>query len=83
MALVRRQELQRVVAVREDDDRRIRQSDPKIRVPLHDSLGVADILGGEQFELVGATRDLVDERQLRLVTDSAGNEIVEFCEHKR
>ena len=82
MALVGAQELQRSVTVRQNDDRRVRQSNAKVGVPLHDSLSVAYILGREQFELIGATRDLVDERHLRLVTNSAGNQIVQFCEHK-
>ena len=59
------------MTVSQNDDRRIRQSNPKVGVPLHDSLGVTHILGGEQFELIGAAGDLVDERHLRLVADSA------------
>ena len=82
VALVGAQELQGPVAVRQDDDRRVPQSNAKVGVPLHDSLGVADILGREQLELIGATRDLVDERHLRLVTDSAVNQVVQFREHK-
>src|SRR5437773_7247441 len=82
VTLVGAQELQRSVTVRQNDDRRVRQSNAKVGVPLHDSLSVAYILGREQFELIGATRDLVDERHLRLVTNSAGNQIVQFCEHK-
>ena len=82
MALVRAQEIQGSVPVRQNDDRSVRQSNAKVGVPLHDSPGVADILGGEQLELIGAARDLVDERHLRPVTDSAGNQIVQFCEHK-
>jgi hypothetical protein len=82
VALIRAQELQRSVAVRQNDDRCVRQSNTKVGVPLHDSLGMAYILGREQFELIGATRDFVDERHLCLVTDPAANQIVQFREHK-
>lgn len=83
MALVRAEEVQRSVTVGENDDRRVRQSDPKVGVTLHDSLGVTDILGREEIELVGAARDLVDEGHLRLVAHSAANQVVQFRENTR
>lgn len=70
------------MAVGQDDDRRISQADAKVGVSLHDSLRMADILRGKRFELIGAPQDLVNERRPPLVTDSAGNQLVHFCQHK-
>ena len=50
--LVRAQELQRPVTVRQNHDRRVRQSNTKVGVALHDSPGMADIFGREQLELI-------------------------------
>ncbi len=82
MARVRAQEVERSVTVGENDDRRVRQSNPKIGVPLHDSLGVAEILGREELELVRPARDLVDEGHLRLVANSTSNQVVQLRENK-
>ena len=57
MALVGTEEIQRSVAVREDDDRRVGQSDAQVGIALHDAAGVSEILGRKQFELVRAARD--------------------------
>jgi hypothetical protein len=70
------------VTVGENDDRRVRQTDPKVGVTLHDSFGVTDILGREELELIGAARDLVDERHLRLVANSVANQVVQFRKNK-
>ena len=82
VTLVRAQEVQRFVAVGEHHDRRIRQSDPKIGVPLHDSLGMAHILRREEIELVRPARDLLDKSHLRLMADSICNQVVQFRENK-
>ena len=82
MALIRAQQIQRSVTVREHDDRGVGQSDVEIGIAFHGSPCKADVLGREQFELIRAARDFVDERHLRLVTDPVADEIIQLREHK-
>lgn len=48
---------------------------------MPDSVVVPSRWSTAQFELIGATRDLLDERHLRLAIDPAGNQAVQFREH--
>jgi hypothetical protein len=47
------------VTLREHDDGRIGQTDPRIGVPLHDLPGAVHVFGTERIELVDAARHLV------------------------
>ena len=67
----------------EDDHGGVRQSHPKVGVPFHDPPGMAQIFGGEQLELIGATCDLVKNCHLRLVANPRGNEVVQLGEDER
>lgn len=83
MPLVRTQQIQRAVAIGENHDRGIGQSDPEIGIAVHDATGVAEILRRERLELIDTADDFVDEIQLCLVADAAANQVVQLREHKR
>lgn len=62
MTLIKRQHIPRPVAIRKDDDRRVRDPDSKIGESIEHRPGCRDVLGAEGLELVRARNNLVEER---------------------
>lgn len=83
MALVEGEQVELVVAPREDDDRGIGEADLEVGVGLDYLLGDGDVGGLERLEAVGAAADLGEERELGLQPDPGREEIVELREDER
>src|SRR4051794_30267967 len=83
MALVEGEQVEHLVAPREDDDRGIGEANLKVGVGLDHLLGDGDVGGLERLEAVGAASDLGEERELGLQPDLGREEIVELREDER
>lgn len=83
MALVEGEQVEHLVAPREDDDRGIGETHLEVGVGLDHLLGDGDVGGLERFEAVGAPAHLGEERELGLQPDPGREEIVELREDER
>lgn len=83
MALVEGEQVEYLVAPREDDDRGIGEADLKIGVGVDHLLGDRNVGGLEWLEAVGAAAHLGEKRKLGLEPDPGREEVVELGEDER
>lgn len=83
MALVEGEQVEHLVAPREDDDRGICEADLEVGVSIDHLLGDGDVGGLERLEAVGAAADLGEERELGLEPDLGREEVVELSKDER
>lgn len=65
------------------NDRRISQTDLQVGILLDDLFRLRNVVRTERLQLVGAAHDLIQQSQLRAVTDVAHEQIVELGEYER
>lgn len=80
MALVEGEQVEYLVAAREDDDRGIGEADLKIGVGVDHLLGDRNVGRLEWLEAVGAAAHLGEKRKLGLEPDPGREEVVELGE---
>lgn len=80
MTFVQRQDAVGAMAVGEDDQRRIGQTQAHVTVPTYELGGALYVLRAERFQPVRASGNFIQDRELRLVADAAGQEVVELGE---
>ncbi len=83
MALVEGEQVEHLVAPREDDDRGIGEADLEVGVGVDHLLGDRNVGGLERFEAVGAAAHLGEKRKLGLEPNPGREEVVELGEDER
>jgi len=83
MALVESEQVEHLVAPREDDDRGIGKADLEVGVGVDHLRGDRYVGGLERLEAVGAAAHLSEKRKLGLGPDPGREEVVELGEDKR
>ena len=83
MAFVQGEQVEHLVAPREDDDRGIGEADLKIGVGVDHFLGDRNVGGLEWLEAVGAAAHLGEKRKLGLEPDPGREEVVELGKDER
>ena len=83
MALVEGKHIDRTMALRQHDERRVRESEAEIGILLEDGDRRAHILVRHRLELVGPTPDFPEQIQGGRWRDVPRDEIVELGEHER
>jgi len=83
MAQIQGEDVNGAVALRQHDDRGAGGSDHEIPVPICDAASRGDVAGVEGSEVVGASGDIVEHRQLGVLAELPGYQVVEFGEDER
>ena len=83
MPLAGTEKINGAVAIGDDHDRRVGETDRQAGVLLHDSPAQHDIVGRERFELIRSALDFAEECQLCRAAQPLSDEEVDLGRHER
>src|SRR6266511_403551 len=66
----------------EHDERRVGKAEPKVSVPFHDRSGGLQFVATQAVDNEGASREILDERQLDIHAEPVEDQIIRLCDRQ-